>query len=39
MTVLDDDCEFTFSKTQRISRVRCGTMEYWIAMDKDSEIQ
>lgn len=39
MTVLDTDCEFTFAKGQRISRVRCGNMEYWIAMDKDSEIQ
>jgi hypothetical protein len=39
MTVLDDGCEFTFSKGQRISRVRCANMEYWIAMDKDSEIE
>lgn len=39
MTVLDSDCEFTFSKGQRISRVRCGTMEYWIAMDKDSQTE
>lgn len=39
MTVLDGDCEFAFSKNQRLSRVRCGNMEYWIAMNKDSTIE
>lgn len=38
ITVLDGDCEFAFCKDQRLSRVRCGNMEYWIAMDKESTI-
>jgi len=39
MTVLDAECEFTFSKGQRISRVRCGVMEYWIALHKESKFE
>ncbi|MDX1532691.1 MAG: hypothetical protein R3230_00635 [Nitrosopumilaceae archaeon] len=39
LDVLEGDTKFTFCKNQRITKVDCGSIVYWIAMDKDSEIE